>query len=351
VNGHGRTKEELVLLAVSVVAAAVAAGAALRASPASPLVWTATALALALALATAFAFWFTGAVRRVLRRDAAAVRELLSALPEGLAVVEGDVLVSVNRRLCDLLGYDRDELVGASAPFPFWPPERRHELERWHAGLGDGATSPSTLVLLHADGRRLPVLVARGTVDGESDRHVLTVRDVSVSHRRGRRLLELSTREPVTGLLNERGLEEHLGRAVGRALAGEHDVSVALLDLGIDLDRPEGLLVVEEVRKLVRVGEDLGRTQDDELAWILPETSADDAIRAVERVRRALAGEATVTAGVCDLASAGCALSLYAFAGRALATARMELPGGTSVHRVREPARRVAPSDTGAEAA
>ena len=44
-------------------------------------------------------------------------------------------ICSVNRSLCELLGFERDELLGTRAPFPFWPPEHRHE----RRGLARGA--------------------------------------------------------------------------------------------------------------------------------------------------------------------------------------------------------------------
>jgi PAS domain S-box-containing protein len=340
VSTWGRTKEEAVLVAVAGGAAAVAVTWILRSQPTSILAWTMTATALGLALSAAFAFWFAGAVRRLLAHETDALRNVVSALPDGLLVVENGRVLSVNRRLCDLLGYERDELVGAEEPFPFWPPECRHEHERWHARLGS-ASEPVSLVFLHRDSRRLPALVAAGEIPGGggTGRYVLTVRDVSATHRRVKRLAELSTRDAVTGLLNERGFEERLRDAVRRALTGQTNVAVALLELGDDLDTPEGLIVVDRLRALVRAGEDLGRTRAAEVAWILPETAADGALEAVARVVRELDRDAVVVnAGVCDLAAAGDALALYALAGQALAHAKARGDGATVRHQAVAPA-------------
>ena len=136
----GRTKEDALLLGVAAAAAAGAMVAVREAMPPSLGLWIATAAALALALAAVFAFWLGGEARRVvgatLFGEWEAARTLLSAIPDGLLLVHDGRVLSVNRRLCELLGFEREELLGAAAPFPFWPPEHRHEIEAWHAALG-----------------------------------------------------------------------------------------------------------------------------------------------------------------------------------------------------------------------
>jgi PAS domain S-box-containing protein len=332
-----RTKEELLLLVVSAGAAAVVVNSILRDVPASPALQAATAVALVLSLVTAFAFWFAGATRRAVssarRGEQVAARRVLSALPDGVVVVGDGRVLSVNRRFCALLGFERDELVGATAPFPFWPPERKHEIERWHTTLEARGELVGPLVLLHGSGDRIPVLVAGGVVSGGEDdsRYVLTVRDVSASHRRARRLSALSTHDPATALLNERGFEDRLRDAVRRAIAGGTNTSVALIELGVDVESPEGLIAIDRLRALVRAGEDLARTKRDELAWILHDTGRQGAAQAVRRAQHELteATGITLTAGISDLVAASDALSLYALADRALVAARRQGRGVT----------------------
>ena len=330
-----RTLEELVLLAVSAGAAAVVAASVVRDAPPSLALRAATAAALVLSPLAAFAFWFAGALRRSLVESAGrehdAALQLLSSLPEGLLVLHDGHVVSVNRRFCELVGYARDELVGAPEPLPFWPPEHRHEIERWHDGVrrGTGAEAEQ-LVFCHRNGDRIPVLVAVGALEGAEHRHVVTVRDVSHTQRHVQRLAELSSRDPETALLNERGFEESLRETARQAIASGRNVSVALLELGTGwaggLGTPEGRRLVGRLGGLVRAGEALARLRGDELAWVLPGTDARGAAKAVSRVREELADvvDVTITAGICDLATAGDALALYAFADRALVTAKRQ---------------------------
>ena len=180
-----RTKEELLLLAASVAGIAIAGVSAREAvlidigrssvlprrsaSPVHPRSPTGSA---------------APRVASSSREDAelTAARELLSAIPDGLMLVQDGRVRSVNRRLCELLGFERAELVGEGQPFSFWPPELRHELEAWHEDLERRGELEGELTLRRRDGERVHVAVAGRRVpdDSGSLRHVLTVRDMSV---------------------------------------------------------------------------------------------------------------------------------------------------------------------------
>ena len=339
-----RSKEDVLLLAVAVTAAAAAIASVREAAPPSPGLWVATAASLALALTCAFAVWFGAAARRPLSQSLYAewdtARALLSAIPDGLVLVRDGRIRSVNRGLCDLLGFDRQELLGEEAPFPFWPPEHRHEIESWHAELEEHGELAAELTFCHRRGDRIRVLVAgRVVADGSgASRHLLTVRDVSASHRRERRLTELSARDAETGLLDRREFEDRLAHAVRLAMKTSANVTVVLAQLSLHgraaegvLARPEAILAVDRLERILRAGDDLARTGACELGWILTETDVAGGIEAVERWRSAIAdvGGVTLTVGVADLASAGEAFSLYALADRALVSACRSGEGAT----------------------
>jgi len=340
-----RTRHEVLLLAVSAAAALTAAAAVREAAPASPRLWLATAASLALALAALFAFWFGGAARRrlieALDDERNGAQSLLSAIPDGLLLVRDDRIVSVNRALCDQLGFSREELLEARVPFPFWPPEHGHDLETFHRSLATRGDHAAELTLRHRDGDRIRVILAGRLVPDEDggSRQLLSVHDVSEIHRRERRLAELAVREPETGLLDERAFEERLGGAVRDALGRGDPVAVVLLEVmaadgGNALGRPEGLLAIDRLRRLGRAEDLLARTGRHELGWILPGTDVGGALEAVERWRSELeaVGGLALTAGICDLERAGDALTLYALADRALAAARQVGPGSTERH-------------------
>jgi PAS domain S-box-containing protein len=334
--------EHWLLLAVSVSSVSLAVLALREATPSGLGLRTMTAGALVLGLAAAFALW-VGSMRRVVGDSPVEdpARSLLSAIPDGLLLLQEGGVRSVNRRLCELVGFDRDELLGTAAPLSFWPPEHRHEIEAWHTELEARGEHDAELTFRHRDGRRLRVLVAGRIVpdEGGASRHLVTVRDISAGHRRERRLRELAARDAETGLLNRGEFEERLGDAVRRAIATGTNVAVVLAELGIAgctgdgvFRRPEALAAVERLRALLRAGDEIARTGEGELAWILPDTDTHGGVGAVARARTDLAAlqGVSLTVGVCDLATAGDALGLYAFADRALATARKQGLGGTA---------------------
>ena len=339
---RGTKGEALLLLAVAAAAAVVAAVASQATTPPGPVLWGGSGAALALALAGALALRHGGASRRAgddaLYGEWDAARTLLSAIPDGLFLLADGRVSSVNRRLCDLLGFERDELLGASAPLPFWPPEHRHELEAWHAELERHGRCEEELTFRHRNGGRIRVLVAGQRVADGSPRYLVSVRDVSEGHRRERRLAELASRDPETGLLNRREFEERLGEAVRRAAKARSELTVVLAELAIEgragagvFRRPEALLAVERLSALGRAEDRLCRPREGELAWILPDTDVHGAIGAVARLRTDLAAleGVTLTVGICDLATAGDAVALYALADRALDAARREGAGAT----------------------
>jgi PAS domain S-box-containing protein len=342
-SGSRRSPAEYLLLVVSILSAAVAVGLAVRTAPAEPVTWAATAVALALALATAAIALLARAAFAGLEaarvESARGVHALLSAIPEGIVVIEDGRIVSVNRRFCELVGCDRREIVGAEPPLPFWPPEHRHEIEAWLAALGERRSHAGELVLLGRDGARLVAQVSGGAIPSRDrrERFVLTFRDVSASRLRERRLAEVASRDVETALLNERGLEERLGETVRRALAEGMEASIVVGELGgSSAARGPGsadALAVERLRALMRAEDELARTGDGELVWILPGTDRDGAVEAVTRARAAISDlPVALTAGVSDLATAGDAPSLYALADRALADARKAGRGTTAFY-------------------
>jgi PAS domain S-box-containing protein len=98
---------------------------------------------------------------------------------------EGEVL-DVNARICAMLGYSRDELIGSRPPFPFWPEEHRPALD---AGLREALASTRggerDVVVKRRDGTHLPVISSMAPLrDGDRiTAFVATVKDVSERRR------------------------------------------------------------------------------------------------------------------------------------------------------------------------
>jgi PAS domain S-box-containing protein len=329
-------------LVIALSAVTLAALVLRRASPSDVGVRAATAAALVIVLVALLAVWLDS-MRNAATSSAAPepdlARNLLAAIPDGLLLVEAGGVRSVNAALCSLVGFDAEDLLGARAPLPFWPPEHAHEIARWHEELAERGEHRAELTFRHKDGRRLRVLVSGRAMSRRGDsHHLVTIHDVSAGYERERRLQALATRDVQTGLLDRGEFERRLGDAVRRAMSNETNVAVVLAELTLAgrpddpvFESPEAAHMIGRLRALLRAGDELARTGTRELGMILPDTDAHGGVGAVARARAELAelGDVALTVGVCDLEAAGDALALYAFADRALAQACRHGVGGT----------------------
>lgn len=149
------------------------------------------------------------------------------------------------------------------------------------------------------------------------------------------RLEALAAVDGLTGLSNHRSFHDRLAGETARAERHERNLSVAILDvdhfkqINDRFGHPAGDRVLtetaERLRGLVRNGEHLARVGGEEFALVLPDVDGVGAFAAAERIRRAIAstpyegvGSVTLSAGVCDLVTAGSAGELYRLADRAL---------------------------------
>jgi PAS domain S-box-containing protein len=86
--------------------------------------------------------------------------QVVTVMADGLVIVDRHgVLIEVNPAFTTLVGFDRQELLGCSPPFPFWPAEHRESIERVFALNVNGESRSYELVFRRKDGTRFPALV------------------------------------------------------------------------------------------------------------------------------------------------------------------------------------------------
>ena len=267
---------------------------------------------------------------------------IISAMHEGYALTVGSEITAVNQSLCRLTGFSEDELVGATVPFPFWPPERYDETMAIRRDILNDHGGTFEVTLMRRNGERFQAeITAQAAHDAGGDLlgFVNTVRDVSVQRRQQRELELLARTDSLTGLDNRYVLQEALDRAA--AVAHRQGSRLALVLLDVDLfkqvnDRhghPAGdAVLVEVARRLsatVRTGEVLARVGGEEFAWLLPDARVSEAVVAADRARTAIAsapfqtvGRLTMSAGVGLVRAPGDGDALYRLADRALYEAK-----------------------------
>jgi PAS domain S-box-containing protein len=87
-------------------------------------------------------------------------QHLVATMPDGLAIVDPHgVIIEVNSALSKLVGFARDELLGLSPPFPFWPAEELHQIQPAFASGLKGESVSVELVFCRKNGARFPALV------------------------------------------------------------------------------------------------------------------------------------------------------------------------------------------------
>ena len=234
--------------------------------------------------------------------------------PVGMALLDRDCRhVRVNDALAAMLGRTREEMTGLPAA-RIMPPDEAAACRALVAALirGDQTSFSGDTNLLAADGRRLRVAVHMTLVDGtgEGDAPVL-VHAVDVTEQRlaERRMRHLVDHDPLTGLLNRRGLAAAMQTQV--AQSRRYGTAGALLVLDLDgfkaindtlgHDAGDKLLVrvADELRACLRETDVLARLGGDEFAVILPRETLDEAAVVAGKITARLraTGEA-VTASV-----------------------------------------------------
>lgn len=123
-----------------------------------------------------------------------------------------------------------------------------------------------------------------------------------------RRLEELAITDPLTGLLNRRGIEERIVRETARADGNQGPLGVLLADvdhfkkINDNFGHEAGDRVLAEIGKragdLLRGQDLLGRLGGEEFLWLLPATDLEGAIRAAERFRVSLTREPIESGGL-----------------------------------------------------
>lgn len=97
--------------------------------------------------------------------------------------MDGKILY-VNQAFCRLIGFEAIELLGRSAPLPYWPKDREDELDLIHRNVIAQGTEPIGIEVTfqHRDGRLIDVLIHEAPlfgVEGEQLGWMSSVLDIS----------------------------------------------------------------------------------------------------------------------------------------------------------------------------
>ena len=255
-------------------------------------------------------------------------RAVLAGLAEGYWVSTDGTIVEVNDALCRMTGFRAEDLVGAGAPYPFWPPGQDEGL------FAPGASGASGRVeLLRKDASRLPVaLTASVMAPSEvSQTQIVLVRDTTSEREYQRQLEVRAMTDPLTGVRNSRAFRDDLRAAVFRRSSNASPLSLALIDVdhfkavndqyGHAVGDDVLVAVVERLTGATQHVGTLARVGGDEFALLLPglvvELAREVVAKALADLRAShipAVGRVTASAGVASLSAGMDESALYQLA-------------------------------------
>ena len=279
-------------------------------------------------------------VEEALRRSEERFQEVAREAQEWIWECDADGLYTYSSpAVADILGYAPDEVVGRLHFYDLWPYEDRETLKRaaFETFAARGTFHEFANRAVHKSGKTV-WLQTSGAPILDRDGRLLGYRgtDIDITERKraqealeqaNRRLEELATIDELTGLYNRRRFLEMLEAEIERSR--RYGAPMALVMADIDqfksindtYGHSFGDRVLLEVAKLLRTGaratDAVARYGGDEFMVLMPNTTAEEAVSAAERVRRQMAqrtvsderqsARVTLSAGIAALSSGGAA--------------------------------------------
>jgi diguanylate cyclase (GGDEF)-like protein/PAS domain S-box-containing protein len=238
-----------------------------------------------------------------LRHSEARYRALAGNLSYGICrcSLEGEFL-EVNKAMMKMLGYaSKEELLGVNlASELIQDPAKRAQLLGQPAQQG---SDPFEIEWKRKDGTALKVRLSGQEVlgeQGELESYEVIAEDVTKQRQLEDHLRQQAARDPLTGLANYRRLAEVLDMEIKRSGRTGREFALLLFDLdGLKeindryghLAGSHALCRVADVLSLCRDIDTAARYGGDEFAVVLPETAAEAANQAAQRICGSIAND------------------------------------------------------------
>jgi PAS domain S-box-containing protein len=121
--------------------------------------------------------------------------KIIREMKDGFSMFNREgVLIDVNEALCQMTGFEYDELVGQKNPYPYWAEEGYDAIESAFQKVLKGEFSDFELVFKKKNGERFPVIVSpysTGDTGGSGKYYMATIKDVTAL----KKMTELLMRE------------------------------------------------------------------------------------------------------------------------------------------------------------
>ena len=272
---------------------------------------------------------------RSMRVEKALFEGLFDNAPESIVLVTPDSIITrVNRAFLSMFGWEREEVMGKNIDELLTSQETRSEAYSITHEIKDGAELYTEIetMRLKKDGTPLDVSIIGVPVALNNEKLAVYGIYRDISQRKAderalkeatKKLEELARTDPLTGLLNRRGLLEMMEYEIKRAKRSGKRFSVIMGDIDHfkeinDLfGHDTGDIILENLadimKKTLRSQDIISRWGGEEFLILLPETPLTGAQCAAEKLRqrimdhvhhiRDMEFNVTITFGVCEVKS------------------------------------------------
>ncbi len=244
------------------------------------------------------------AANRALAHSENLFRLTFVSAPIGMAIVGLDgAFKSVNRALCEIVGYSEPDLLKLSFQDITHPEDLELDLNNVSdliAGRGDTYRMRKRYFRKDAEEVtvQLDVTILRDA-EGHPIHFISQIQDISEQVAENRLLEVRATTDDLTGLPNRRAFFDEGRRLISRAQRQNHSVGLVMLDLdhfksiNDTYGHASGDRVLCAIREVVqprlREGDLLARLGGEEFAVLLPDATPDYARMIAERIRQSIA--------------------------------------------------------------
>ena len=229
-----------------------------------------------------------------LRRSEQRYRLMVDTAQEGVWLRDANALtVFVNRRMCEMLGYTADEMIGKPV-YDFMSPDARADAERRFARRQKGESQQHDVCYKHKNGADVWTIVSGSPMyddDGEFIGAMGMVTNITERKRQEETIRWQAFHDELTGLPNRSLLEERLGQLI--AVSERQNLHVAVMF--IDLDRFKQVndslghdfgdrllkIVADRIAGCLRQEDTIARMGGDEFTALLPGIENEEAVFAV----------------------------------------------------------------------
>ena len=231
---------------------------------------------------------------QALRRSEQQYRQIVNTTQEGVWLRDADArTVFVNRRLCEMLGYTADEMMGRPV-HDFMDSDGRAEAERRFAHRKAGECQQHDVRYKHKNGSDVWAIVSASPMYDDGGNFIGglgMITDITERKRDEETIRWQAYHDSLTGLPNRALFEDRLHQLL--ALSGRQELLTAVLF--IDLDRFKQVndtlghdfgdrllqVVAARVSGCLRAGDTIARMGGDEFAALLPGIERPEAVTAV----------------------------------------------------------------------